>query len=183
MLRLFGCPVFAHINDGKLAPQAVKCMFLGYASTSKGYRMWCPNYKKVIQSRDVTFNENAMLSFGKKSIVSFAGTGDREDASRTIETDAKTVTAQSGVVDHYSKEVQPTKPSSSINQPQVEDDYSIARYRPKREIRKPARYVDSEGLVAYALTVAEEIPEGTEPSTYTEAISFPSLSNWVLAMQ
>jgi len=35
ILRIFGCPVFAHVNDGKLAPRAIKCMFLGYASKSK----------------------------------------------------------------------------------------------------------------------------------------------------
>jgi len=38
-LRIFGCPVYAHVNNGKLAPMAVKCIFLGYASESKGYRM------------------------------------------------------------------------------------------------------------------------------------------------
>ena len=56
--------MFAHVNDEKLVLRAVKCMILGYASESKGYRMWCPDSKKVIQSRDVTFNENAMLSSG-----------------------------------------------------------------------------------------------------------------------
>jgi len=68
--------VFAHMNDGKLAPRAIKYMFLGYAYESKGYRMWCPDSKKVIQSRDVTFNENTMLSSGKKSFVSSIGTCD-----------------------------------------------------------------------------------------------------------
>ena len=78
ILRIFGCPVFAHVSDGKLAPMAVKCIFLGYAPESKGYRMWCPESKKVIQSRDVTFNENTMLSYGKESLVSSAGTGDQK---------------------------------------------------------------------------------------------------------
>ena len=36
-LRIFRCPVFAHVNDGKLSPRVVKCMFLGYAYESKGY--------------------------------------------------------------------------------------------------------------------------------------------------
>ena len=36
MLRISGCPVFAHVNDGKFALRAVKCMFLGYTSESKG---------------------------------------------------------------------------------------------------------------------------------------------------
>ena len=60
-------------------------MFLGYTSESKGYRMWCPDSKKVIQSRDVTFNENAMLSFGKESVVSSTGTCDQEDVSGKVE--------------------------------------------------------------------------------------------------
>ena len=58
MLRIFGYPVFAHVNNGKLDLRAVKCMFLSYASKSKGYRMWCPNSYKVIQSRDVTLTNS-----------------------------------------------------------------------------------------------------------------------------
>jgi len=46
ILRIFGCPVFAHVNDGKLALTAVKCMSFGYTLESKGYQMWCPNSKK-----------------------------------------------------------------------------------------------------------------------------------------
>ena len=61
-LRIFRCLVYAHVNNGKLAPRAVKCMFLGYTSEAKGYRMWCFESMKVIQSRDVTFNETVMLS-------------------------------------------------------------------------------------------------------------------------
>ena len=68
-----------------------------------------------------------MLSFGKESIISFAGTGDRHDASRTMEIDVKTVTAQRGAADHYSTEVLATKPSSSINHPQGQDDYFHSR--------------------------------------------------------
>ena len=39
----------------------------------------------------------------------------------------------------------------------MEDDYCIAHDRPRREIRKPARYVDSERLITYAFIVAREI--------------------------
>ena len=67
-LRIFGCPAYAHVNDGKLAPRAVECIFLGYAYESKGYRLWCsdPKSQKLILSRDVTFNEDALLSSGKQ---------------------------------------------------------------------------------------------------------------------
>ena len=55
--------MFAHVNDGKLASRAVKCMLLGYAFESKGYRTWCPDSKKVVQSRDVNFNEKDYIIF------------------------------------------------------------------------------------------------------------------------
>ena len=55
--------------------------------------MWCPDSKKVIQSRDITFNENAMLSSGNESIVSSTGTGDQEDASRKVEIEVEIGTA------------------------------------------------------------------------------------------
>jgi len=51
--------------------------------------LWCPDSKKVIQSRDVTFNENAMLSYGNESVISSTGIGDQEDASRTMEIEVK----------------------------------------------------------------------------------------------
>ena len=60
--------------------------------------------------------------------------------------------------------------------------HSIANDRPQMEIMRPTRYNDDEGLIAYALSVAEEVPEGVEPSTYIEAISCPSSLNWILAM-
>lgn len=69
--------MYAHVNNGKLVPRTVKCMFLGYASESKGYRMWCPESKKVIQNRDTrdTFNETAILSSGKDSVAFSIGAG------------------------------------------------------------------------------------------------------------
>jgi len=67
----------------------------------------------------------------------------------------------------------------------VRELHFIARDRPKRTIRRAARYVtDGESrMIAYALAVAQEISEDMEPSTYLEAISCPNSSNWLLAMQ
>ena len=42
---------------GKLDPQAVKCIFVGYASTQKGYKCWDPIGKRLFVSMDVTFRE------------------------------------------------------------------------------------------------------------------------------
>ncbi|KAK1614039.1 hypothetical protein QYE76_019556 [Lolium multiflorum] len=46
-LRVFGCTAYAHVDNGKLEPRAVKCIFLGYGSGVKAYRLWNPETKKI----------------------------------------------------------------------------------------------------------------------------------------
>ena len=60
-LRVFGCTAYAHVDNGKLEPRAVKCIFLGYKSGVKGFKLWNPETQKVVISRNVIFNESAML--------------------------------------------------------------------------------------------------------------------------
>jgi hypothetical protein len=60
-LRVFGCTAYAHVDNGKLEPRAVKCVFLGYKSGVKGYKLWNLETRKVLISRNVIFNESAML--------------------------------------------------------------------------------------------------------------------------
>jgi len=62
-LRVFGCIVYAHAYNGKLEPRAVKCIFLGYKSGVKGYKLWNPETRKVVISRYVVFNEEIPLWF------------------------------------------------------------------------------------------------------------------------
>jgi transposase InsO family protein len=60
-LRVFGCIAYAHVDNGKLEPRVVKCIFLGYQYGVKGYKLWNPQTKKVVISKKVIFNESAML--------------------------------------------------------------------------------------------------------------------------
>lgn len=58
--KVFGCVCFVHDyrnNVGKLDPRAVKCVFVGYSPTQKGYRCWCPSEHRFFVSMDVTFHE------------------------------------------------------------------------------------------------------------------------------
>jgi hypothetical protein len=64
-LHIFGCPVFFHVTETKLGPRAKKAIFVGFNSGVKGYRLWCPELKKLVISRDVTFDEASMLHSSK----------------------------------------------------------------------------------------------------------------------
>ena len=59
-LRVFGCVAYAHVPDSerqKLDKKAVKLRFVGYAKTSKGYRLLDGKTEKIVTRRDVVFNE------------------------------------------------------------------------------------------------------------------------------
>ena len=61
-MRVFGCLAYAHVPQqlrGKLDDKAVKCIFVGYSSGSKGYHLYDPVKQKLFESRDVVFVENS----------------------------------------------------------------------------------------------------------------------------
>lgn len=60
-LKFFGCVCYAQIpkqKRTKLEETSEKCVFIGYSSMSKGYRLYNLKTNKVIISRDVVFDEN-----------------------------------------------------------------------------------------------------------------------------
>ena len=60
-LRIFGCKAFAHIpkeDRRKLDAEAIKCIFIGYCTDQKAYKMYDPSTHKVFVSRDVIFHEH-----------------------------------------------------------------------------------------------------------------------------
>lgn len=64
--KIFGCTCFVHDYrnaTGKLDPRAIKCIFVGYSPTQKGYRCWSPSEKRFFVSMDVTFNEKEPFYF------------------------------------------------------------------------------------------------------------------------
>ncbi|KAI0519586.1 hypothetical protein KFK09_007037 [Dendrobium nobile] len=60
-LRTFGClcyPLFPTVFSHKLAPRTISCVFLGYASHSKGYKCLHIPTGRIYLSRHVTFHES-----------------------------------------------------------------------------------------------------------------------------
>ncbi|GJW20938.1 retrovirus-related pol polyprotein from transposon TNT 1-94 [Tanacetum coccineum] len=86
-LRVFGCPAYYHVSDGKLNPRANKGIFMGYGDGVKGYRIWSPSERRVILSRDVTFDEDNLFRLKPDSVESKF----EEGASEKVEHVAKQV--------------------------------------------------------------------------------------------
>jgi hypothetical protein len=57
--RIFGCEAYALIpgHRKKFEPRGTRCVFVGYATESKCYRLWSLETNKIIHRRDVRFNE------------------------------------------------------------------------------------------------------------------------------
>ena len=64
-LHVFGCEVAAHIRPNfrnKHDSKSIKGLFMEYGEDGKmGYKIWIPQLKKVIGSRDIVFNEARLL--------------------------------------------------------------------------------------------------------------------------
>ncbi|GKG20522.1 retrovirus-related pol polyprotein from transposon TNT 1-94, partial [Tanacetum coccineum] len=69
-LRVFGCPAYYHFSKGKLDPRGEKGIFIGYGDGVKGYRIWSPSKRRVIFSRDVTFDEDYLFRVKQDPIES-----------------------------------------------------------------------------------------------------------------
>ena len=180
-LHVFGSTAYYHVKESKLDPRAKKALFMGVTSGVKGYQLWCLSSKKIISSRDVIFDESAMLKKvtidGKVSENTFQ---QPEGRLSQVEGTQKLVEFQTTSVKPV--EDQQTEHEADIGEeevsnekPQQQHDLPISISRPRREIRKPARFED---MVAYAFPVVEE----GIPQTFLEANSSPDKEKWKKAM-
>jgi hypothetical protein len=66
-LKVFGCRAFVHVPDEKrrkLDPKAIEGVMMGYVEKSSScYKIWDPAAKKLVISRDVIFEEEAVTRF------------------------------------------------------------------------------------------------------------------------
>ncbi|GJT94101.1 BTB/POZ domain-containing protein NPY2 [Tanacetum coccineum] len=81
-LHVFGSATYYHVKESRLDPRAKKALFMGITSRINGYRLWCLEAKKMIFSRDVTFNESSMLK--KVNTYQLDGTSKKMEFERLI---------------------------------------------------------------------------------------------------
>ena len=174
-MKIFGCPAYAHVDNGKLEPKSIKCVFLGYESNVKGYNLWYPETKKIIISRDVIFYETTMLH-DSSSRDSYDKEQHKSRTKVEFEIGSGSIPKSTS---QFSLEMKSdvAAPSPPLAPPQ----YSIVKDGPIRDIKPPQRY-DEADLVAYALNVAKDIDSSVKPSSYFEAINCDDSSRWMIVM-
>ena len=69
-IKIFGCVAYVHnptYKKNKWSHKALKCVFLGYSTTQKGYKVYHPITRKYIVSKDVLFDEKTLYYTSDKT--------------------------------------------------------------------------------------------------------------------
>ena len=86
-LHIFGCLPYYHIREYKIDPRARKVIFIDSRSGVKGYKLWCLQDRKMIVSRDVTFDEASLF---KVPTGENAKALDESEKSKAVQTEVTT---------------------------------------------------------------------------------------------
>jgi len=100
-LRVWGCIAYAHVAQekrSKFEAKAVKSIMIGYSESSKAWRLWDTERKRLIVSRDVTFNE--FITVNVSSVVT------QSVAAETVEVP---VTSVQPPTEQHNEEKQPAE--------------------------------------------------------------------------
>jgi len=175
-LRVFGCTAYAHVDNRKLEPRATKCLFLGYGSGVKGYKLWNPKTKKTFMSRSIIFNESVMFNNSLSTDVSPVGSD--EEQKHVIVQVEHVDDQETKIVDNNVHDI--VQHSPPVLQPQ---NQSIANHRTKRNCGPRPRLIEECDIVHYAFSCAEQVENIHEPATYTEVVVSGDREKWISAMQ
>ena len=80
-IRIFGTRVMAHVpkaNRRKWDPKAVECIMTGYDEYTKGYRLYNPEKRQHLKSRDVTFLDEGKPRSGLPAEIKSVNLNDLE---------------------------------------------------------------------------------------------------------
>ncbi|KAH9718140.1 hypothetical protein KPL71_022099 [Citrus sinensis] len=183
-LRIFGCPAYYHVKDGKLDPRARKAIFVGFKGGVKGFKLWDLEDKKFVCSRDVTFDEASMMKASSSQQVD----NKTKEVLQWVEFDATpyvpvSSTSKKSSTMEVTPRVEEEVVSSDVPQNEetiddVDNDDFISTMRPRREIKKPG-WLTKDMVVAYSLSVIDD----DIPNTFGEALCSSESDQWKLAME
>lgn len=138
-LKTFGCTAYVYLQSqfrGKLDQKSVKCIFLGYSGSQKGYKCFCPQSRKMYTTLNVSFDESS--SFYTSNIMcSNEGPGQASywnviDIAHTDCTPANTLPTNQSTTENRCEEFDQENMGredapeqiSTLHQPRIEQVYS-----------------------------------------------------------
>ncbi|MCO5576700.1 hypothetical protein L7F22_030515 [Adiantum nelumboides] len=163
----------------KLDAKSIKGLFMGYGEEGEmGYRIWLPQLKRVVRSRDIVFNEARLLQNNWGENDDEPVVFESDDVGQQIEAPEGHLQPQNNVENGAENDVQQPIVDDFTMPPDVEPlpdnvDHWVRRStRPKQTM---SRYDPS----LHYIMLADE----GEPLTYKEAKTCEHSSKWELAMQ
>lgn len=179
-LRIFGCKAMIHIPSvkrNKFDPTSKTCTFIGYCTTTKGYRFYDQQSNKICISRDVKFFEDSFLN-DHAELYNFNFNGNQnevEEYSHEANTSSGSTLPTHHDVSNVS-ETEPDNPNDPDYLPESPIDIPapISPWKSNRVRKTVDRYVSN----------AVEVKEKTlpDPVTISEALSGRNAERWREAM-
>jgi hypothetical protein len=163
-LRVFGCDAYVHVpkkNRSKLDNKAEKCIFIGYKDGVKGYKLWNPETKKIVYSRDVVFRE--VKDVTKQE---FSPTQDEPEKIELELDDAKSESFEE-------------EEAEEAEEPEAEEEepHTPELRRSVRDRRQPERYSPPDFRSNFSLSITDD-----DPRTVREAVNSEDSKLWKKAM-
>lgn len=168
-LRVFGCVAYSLLNSHvhkKLDVKSERCIFIGYCTESKAFKLFNPITNKVWINRDVIFHEDASWCWEKdKATIQHVPleVHENEISSSATTTTHDVVSSHSPIQTDAAEANSSSTQSKSVSEHEVSNGIPSTRYRSLREIYETC---------SFALSIAD-------PVTYDEATR---LQEWQSAM-
>jgi hypothetical protein len=178
-MKVFGAKAYVMTPKqlrAKLDPVSQPGIFVGYSITSKAYRVLLDGNSKVVESRDVMFDESHLRGHGVAAVP--ADNDPDEDQEQEPASPASEDMQDAAPQDAAELERSNTEEGELRAQPRArgQEDQSATDLRyPQRERRAPGNWFE-------ATHHAHSAMETDEPTTVEEALSKPDAEQWKRAM-
>ena len=140
-LRIFGCISYAHVPKDerkKLDSKARECIFLGYGTEVKGYRLLDLSSRKIVYSRDVVFDENNFRRIDEST---------SETTSSQVETDRVEIGDEECSDENVMVDPQSSNDKDIVNNPQPRERKAPTYYgewvNVAKECEEPSNFKDA----------------------------------------